>query len=61
MEFVGMVAELETRLGCRFKDNPLIDYPTLDSLAEYLADQLARGRTEIDPTIKDDDSAPEAN
>lgn len=58
MEFVGMVAELEQRLGCRFKDNPLIDYPTLDALSEYLADQLARGRTEIDPTIKDDDSDP---
>ncbi|MBL8851184.1 MAG: acyl carrier protein [Planctomycetaceae bacterium] len=54
LEFVGMVAELEKRLGCRFKDNPLIDYPTLNALSDYLADQLSRGRTEIDPTIKDD-------
>src|SRR5262245_13147877 len=54
LEFVAMAADLEKRLGCRFKDNPLIDYPTLNSLSEYLADQLARGRTEIDPTIKDD-------
>lgn len=53
MEFVGLVADLEQRLGCRFRDNPLIDYPTLNALSKYLADQLARGRTEIDPTVKD--------
>jgi acyl carrier protein len=53
MDFVGLVVDLENWLGCRFKDNPLIDYPTADSLAEYLADQLARGRTAIDPTVND--------
>jgi acyl carrier protein len=48
MEFVALVGELERWLGCRFKDNPLIDYPTLNTLSEFLADQLARGRTVID-------------
>lgn len=54
MEFVGLVADLERQWGLRFMDNPLIDYPTLNALSTYLADQLARGRTEIDPSRKDD-------
>jgi acyl carrier protein len=53
MDFVGLVVDLENWLGCRFKDNPLIDYPSADALAEYLAGQLARGRTTIDPTVRD--------
>ena len=53
MDFVGLVVDLETWLGCRFKDNPLIDYPTLNALSGFLADQLARGRTVIDPAIRD--------
>jgi acyl carrier protein len=53
MDFVGLVVDLENWLGCRFKDNPLIDYPTADALSEYLAGQLARGRTAIDPTVPD--------
>jgi hypothetical protein len=55
---VGLVADLERHSGLRFRDNPLIDYPTLNALSQYLADQLARGRTEIDPTIKDDEPRP---
>ena len=31
MEFVAMVGELEHWLGCRFRDNPLIDYPTISA------------------------------
>jgi len=50
MQLVVLVGELEEWLGCRFTDNPLIDYPTIDALAPYLADQLAKGRTRIDPT-----------
>jgi len=49
MEFVALVGEMERWLGVRFRDNPLIDYPTLDSLSNYLAGQLAVGKTVIDP------------
>jgi acyl carrier protein len=50
MEFVAMVGELEHWLGCRFRDNPLIDYPTVSALSEFLAGELAAGRTSIMPT-----------
>lgn len=50
MQFVVLVGELETWLGCRFTDNPLMDYPTINELAAFLADQVAQGRTTIDPT-----------
>lgn len=50
MQFVVLVGDLEQWLGCRFADNPLIDYPTINALSEYLADQLARGKAVIDPT-----------
>lgn len=50
MQFVVLVGELEQWLGCRFTDNPLIDYPTIELLSMFLADQLAHGRTLIDPT-----------
>jgi acyl carrier protein len=50
MEFVAMVGELEHWLGCRFRDNPLIDYPTVSALSEFLAGELAAGRTNILPT-----------
>jgi acyl carrier protein len=53
MEFVALVGELERWLEVRFRDNPLIDYPTLDSLSNYLAVQLARGKTVIDPSERD--------
>ncbi|QDT52346.1 Phthiocerol/phenolphthiocerol synthesis polyketide synthase type I PpsA [Caulifigura coniformis] len=50
MEFVALVGELEQWLGCRFRDNPLIDYPTISALSTFLADELAAGRTDILPT-----------
>jgi len=50
MEFVAMVGELEHWLGCRFRDNPLIDYPTVSALSEFLGEELAAGRTSINPT-----------
>lgn len=50
MEFVALVGELEQWLGCRFRDNPLIDYPTIASLSEFLAAELAAGRTTIMPS-----------
>lgn len=50
MEFVAMVGELEHWLGCRFRDNPLIDYPSISALSEFLAGELAAGRTNIMPT-----------
>ena len=53
MQFVVLVGDLEQWLGVRFLDNPLIDYPTANALSEYLANQLARGKREIDPTQRD--------
>jgi len=50
MEFVAMIGELEHWLGCRFRDNPLIDYPTISALSEFLGAELAAGRTNIVPT-----------
>jgi acyl carrier protein len=50
MEFVAMVGELEHWLGCRFRDNPLIDYPSISALSEFLSGELAAGRTNIMPT-----------
>jgi acyl carrier protein len=50
MQFVVLVGELESWLGIRFADNPLIDYPTINTLSDYLSRQLALGRTVIDPT-----------
>lgn len=49
MQFVVLVGELEDWLGVRFADNPLFDHPTIDALAAFLADRLARGETLIDP------------
>jgi acyl carrier protein len=53
IEFVAVVGELERWLGVRFRDNPLIDYPTLDGLSSFLSEQLARGKTVIDPAVRD--------
>jgi len=50
MEFVALVGELEHWLGCRFRDNPLIDYPTISGLSEFLAAELAAGHKDILPT-----------
>ena len=49
MEFVAMVGELEQWLGCRFRDNPLIDYPTIETLSVFLAGEIAAGRRVISP------------
>lgn len=49
MQFVVLVGELEEWLGCRFADNPLIDYPTINALSDFLARQLEAGKTVIDP------------
>lgn len=54
MQFVVLVGDLEQWLGCRFADNPLIDYPTANALSRYLADQLARGKRVIDPMERDE-------
>lgn len=50
MQLVVLVGELEQWLGCRFTENPLVDHPTIDALATWLAAQLAAGTTRIDPT-----------
>jgi histidine ammonia-lyase len=44
-----LIGELEQWLGCRFTDNPLLVYPTIDALSVYLSEQLARGNQLIDP------------
>ena len=40
---VALVADLETWLGYRFRENPLDEHPTVESLARFLAEQTARG------------------
>lgn len=50
MQFVVLVGELESWLGVRFADNPLIDHPTVNALSTHLARQLEQGRAVIDPT-----------
>ena len=52
MQFVALVGELEDWLGCRFTDNPLIDYPTVNALSRFLAEQVRLGKTRIDPLGK---------
>lgn len=49
MQSVVLIGELEQWLGCRFRGNPLIKYPTIDALSTFLADQLAVGKRLIDP------------
>ncbi len=49
MQSVVLIGELEQWLGCRFTGNPLAQYPTIGTLCDYLADQLAQGRRVIDP------------
>jgi acyl carrier protein len=39
---VALVADLEIWLGYRFRQNPLEEYPTIASLASYLAAQVAK-------------------
>ncbi len=40
---VMLAADLETWLGYRFRANPLDEHPTIAALAEFLAQELARG------------------
>ena len=50
MQVVVIVGELEEWTGCRFAGNPLIDYPSINLLAGFLASQLSKGKAVIDPT-----------
>jgi len=49
MQFVVLVGELEDWLGCRFASNPLVGYPSINALSHFLARELAKGQTLIDP------------
>ena len=40
---ITLIADLETRLGYRFRENPLDRYPTIRAISGYLAGQLAEG------------------
>jgi acyl carrier protein len=42
---VALVADLETWLGYRFRENPLEAHPTIIALAQFLAVQVARSDT----------------
>jgi acyl carrier protein len=53
MQFVVLVGELEDWLGCRFASNPLVDYPTVAALSQFLERQLTAGTAVIDPTRDD--------
>ena len=39
---IALAADLEKWLGYRFRTNPLVAHPTIDSLARYLAEEVAR-------------------
>ena len=49
LQLVSLVGLLEDRLGCRFTSNPFVRHPTIVLLSHFIADQLAQGRTRIDP------------
>jgi acyl carrier protein len=49
VEFIALIGELEDWLGCRFRDNPLVRYPSIAALSEFLERRLAAGTTTIDP------------
>jgi acyl carrier protein len=38
---IALVADLETWLGSRFRENPLEAHKTIESLAQYLAERSA--------------------
>jgi acyl carrier protein len=44
MEFVALIGELEQWLDCRFRENPLSEYPTIPALSAFLSEELAAGR-----------------
>jgi acyl carrier protein len=54
MQFVVLVGELEDWLGCRLASNPLVDYPSVNALSEFLSRQLHAGKTVIDPSTTED-------
>jgi acyl carrier protein len=56
MQFVALWGDLERWLGCRFKDNPLIDHPTAEALSRFLADQLAHGTVQIEASVGPQDT-----
>lgn len=39
---IALVADLEKWLGYRLRENPLDEHPTIESLARYLAERVAR-------------------
>lgn len=43
---VALTADLETWLGYRFSKNPLEDYPSIETLANFLAGELAQSRAQ---------------
>jgi acyl carrier protein len=42
MAVVVLATDLEEWLGYRFHDNPLNDYPTIEALSRFLAEQVTR-------------------
>ena len=40
-----LAADLEKWLGYRFRENPLGDYPTIESLAAFLAGEVQKQQT----------------
>jgi acyl carrier protein len=38
---IALMSDLETKLGYRFRENPLDAHPTIESLARFLADEVA--------------------
>jgi len=49
LQLIALIGLLEDRLGCRFTSNPLALHPSIAVLSAFLADNLNRGITEIDP------------
>lgn len=43
---VIIAADLEKWLGYRFRENPLDAHPTIQSLAQFLADEVAAGQVQ---------------
>jgi acyl carrier protein len=39
---IALTADLEKWLGYRFRENPLDAHPTIESLAQFLAEQAAK-------------------
>lgn len=50
LQMISLIGQLEAWLGCRFASNPLERYSSISALSQFIADQLAEGRTTIDPT-----------